>query len=221
MKMKLLFTIIGLMLVLTVPIVNAQSIPEWVKNNAGWWAEGIISDDEFISGIQFLTQEGILSVPPTNISEEQNDEIPDWIKNNAGWWAEGIISDDEFINGIQFLIQIGLISIQEQAEPETLVGEFVDGDFFHRTSGTATIIIDENDQRTLQFDSFETVSGPDLFVYLSTDNSASDFVNLGMLDKFKGEQSYDLSNEVDLSKYDKVLVWCRAFGVLFGSAELS
>lgn len=65
------------------------------------------------------------------------------------------------------------------------------------------------------------VNGPDLFVYLSTDKSASDFVNLNRLDKFKGEQIYEISNKIDLTKYNKVLVWCKSFGVLFGSAELS
>ena len=103
---------------------------------------------------------------------------------------------------------------------QTLVGQFVDGDFIHRTSGTATVTTNENDQRVLQFENFETLNGPDLFVYLATDNSASDFVNLGMLEQFKGEQSYEISNAVDLAKYNKVLVWCKAFGVLFGSADL-
>ncbi|MCE2615211.1 MAG: peptidase, partial [Nitrosopumilus sp. (ex Thoosa mismalolli)] len=31
-------------------------------NNAGWWAEGQIGDDEFIQGIQFLIQNGIIVV---------------------------------------------------------------------------------------------------------------------------------------------------------------
>ena len=215
------FAILGLMIVFTIPVASAQSIPEWIKTNAGWWAEGLISDDDFISGIQFLIKEKILIVPPTSVSQEQSGEIPDWVKNNAGWWAEGLISDDDFINGIQFLIKIGLISIQEEFQIQTLVGQFVDGDFIHRTSGIATITIDENDQRILQFENFETLNGPDLFVYLATDNSASDFINLGMLEQFKGEQSYEISSEVDLDKYDKVLVWCKAFGVLFGSAELN
>ena len=210
----------GLMMVFTIPTSSAQSIPEWIKTNAGWWSEGLISDDDFVSGIQFLIKEEILIVPPTSISSEQSGEIPDWVKNNAGWWAQDLISDDDFINGIQFLIKIGLISVQEQVQMQTLVGQFTDGDFIHRTSGTATIV-NENEQRILQFENFETVNGPDLFVYLSTDKGASDFVNLGMLQQFKGEQSYEISNAVDLEKYNKVLVWCKAFGVLFGSAELS
>ena len=40
----------------------SQHIPEWVKNNAGWWAEGSIDDDSFIQGIQFLIQVGLIQI---------------------------------------------------------------------------------------------------------------------------------------------------------------
>ena len=37
-------------------------IPAWVKNNAGWWADDLIGDSDFVSGIQYLISEGIMSV---------------------------------------------------------------------------------------------------------------------------------------------------------------
>lgn len=37
-------------------------IPDWVKNNAGWWADGLIEDAEFVSGIQYLITNGIIHV---------------------------------------------------------------------------------------------------------------------------------------------------------------
>ena len=39
-----------------------NEIPEWIKKNAGWWAEGAIGDSDFVQGIQFLIKEGIMSV---------------------------------------------------------------------------------------------------------------------------------------------------------------
>ncbi len=39
-----------------------QKIPEWIKNNAGWWAEGAIDDNSFVQGIQFLIKEGIMTI---------------------------------------------------------------------------------------------------------------------------------------------------------------
>ena len=41
---------------------TSSEIPDWVKLNAGWWAEGAISDDEFVNGLQFLISNGIISV---------------------------------------------------------------------------------------------------------------------------------------------------------------
>ena len=65
----------------TNPIANAQSeieIPTWVKSNAGWWADGTLDDDSFVTGIQFLMGEGIIVIPPTNpTSNVSTNEIPD------------------------------------------------------------------------------------------------------------------------------------------------
>ncbi len=38
------------------------TIPTWIKNNAGWWAEGSISDSDFVQGIQWLITNGIMKV---------------------------------------------------------------------------------------------------------------------------------------------------------------
>ena len=38
------------------------SIPAWIKNNAGWWADGQISDTEFTLSLQYLVQKGIITV---------------------------------------------------------------------------------------------------------------------------------------------------------------
>ena len=201
-------------------VAESFAIPEWIKNNAGWWADGTITDSDFITGIQYLIQQDILSVPQTSVTEEQEKEIPDWIKNNAGWWAQGQISDDDFLNGIQYLIGIGLITVEQQLQTQTLAGEFEDADFIHKTSGSAIVTI-AGDSKTLDFENFETLNGPDLYVYMSADKSNRDFVDLGRLDKFKGDQSYTISDSVDIVKYHNVLIWCKGFGVLFGSAELS
>ena len=45
--------------------LNISEIPVWIKNNAGWWADGSIDDDSFVQGIQFLVQEGFMKIPVT------------------------------------------------------------------------------------------------------------------------------------------------------------
>jgi len=89
-------------------------IPAWVKNNAGWWADGQIDDSSFVSGIQWLISNGVMTIPPTEQETSvEGNIIPDWIKNNAGWWADNKISEAEFISGIQFLIKNGVIVISD------------------------------------------------------------------------------------------------------------
>jgi len=38
------------------------SIPGWIKNNAGWWAEGQIDDSSFVTGLQWLISNGIMKI---------------------------------------------------------------------------------------------------------------------------------------------------------------
>jgi len=89
----------------------SPEIPEWIKQNAGWWATGQIDDDSFIQGIEYLITEQIIHVPSTETDEQLTNEIPEWIKNSAGWWANGIVSDSEFVNSLTFLIKIGVITV--------------------------------------------------------------------------------------------------------------
>jgi len=41
---------------------SSNEIPVWIKNNAGWWADGSIDDSSFVQGIQFLVQEGFMKI---------------------------------------------------------------------------------------------------------------------------------------------------------------
>jgi hypothetical protein len=93
------------------PFFTEPEIPSWIKNNAGWWADGQIDDIAFIQGIQYLITEGIIDIPQTESGESSGNEIPSWIKNNAGWWADGQIDDIAFIQGIQYLITNGILQV--------------------------------------------------------------------------------------------------------------
>lgn len=91
---------------------NLIALPPWIKNNAGWWATGNISDNDFAQGIQYLIKEKIIIIPETKLTKsDSSQKIPEWIKNNAGWWYEGKIGDADFVSGIQYLITKGIISV--------------------------------------------------------------------------------------------------------------
>ena len=87
------------------------SIPEWIRNNAAWWADGQIDDGTFIQGIEYLIKNNIIIIPKTEQESSDTKEIPAWIKNNAAWWAQGLITDDDFVKGIQYLVEKGIIEV--------------------------------------------------------------------------------------------------------------
>jgi hypothetical protein len=102
------------------------------------------------------------------------------------------------------------------------MGSFVGvGDGIHDAQGDVLIIESEDGSKFLRFENFKATNGPDLFVYLATDETADDFVSLGELKGNIGNQNYMIPPGVDLSNHDTVLIWCKQFSVLFGSANLS
>ena len=99
---------------------DEKKIPPWIKNNAEWWANDLLDDGTFVSGIQFLITENIISVTSSESSSNtENDEIPTWIKNNAEWWSKDLISDDDFLKGIEYLVGNGIILISSQQQAES------------------------------------------------------------------------------------------------------
>jgi hypothetical protein len=103
-----------------------------------------------------------------------------------------------------------------------LMGNFVgSGDGFHKAEGVAKVITPIDGKTFLRLENLKATNGPDLYVYLSTGKDVSDIVNLGRLKGNIGNQNYEIPAGTDLAKYDTVLIWCKAFSTLFGSAELS
>ena len=125
--MNYFIIILSIVVVFSVSNIYAQEIPAWIKNNAGWWADGTIGDADFVNGIQYLINEGIILVDVNSLENKKNDEIPSWIKNNAGWWADGTIGDADFVNGIQYLVSNGIISVkanQDLSNEKLIIGGF-------------------------------------------------------------------------------------------------
>ena len=112
-----------LIVVSTVPLVSSDvlrgefTIPNWVKNNAGWWSDDKIPDSAFIETIEFLIKDEIIIVKIPDLDSEAVEEVPGWVKNIAGWWAEDKIHDIAFVNAIKYLISQGIITV-EQEVPE-------------------------------------------------------------------------------------------------------
>ena len=121
----LFISLIGSSILAGIPISSAQEdtqIPGWIKNVASWWANGEISENEFLTGIEYLINNNIISIsfiPCSIITEDQNVSsstglVPNWVKNNAKWWSEDLIGDTDFINGLDYLIEGQIIKIDNK-----------------------------------------------------------------------------------------------------------
>jgi len=62
MRYLLLSVLVVSLVGLIIPSAFAENVPEWVKNTAGWWAEGQIDDDAFVNALQYLIQQGLIQV---------------------------------------------------------------------------------------------------------------------------------------------------------------
>jgi len=98
-----------------IPITTQQTktkIPDWVKGVAEFWVADQIDDSGFVQVIEYLVQQGIISIPYAEAPEgEAAIGIPIWIKSSAEFWVKGDISDDEFAIGLEWLINNGIIRV--------------------------------------------------------------------------------------------------------------
>lgn len=90
------------------PITVAKPIPGWIKNFAGLWSNGELSDTHFMLGVKKMIKDGVIK---EELITQKTDKsiIPSWIKNPAKWWNSGKISDKEFVSSLEFLIKNKII----------------------------------------------------------------------------------------------------------------
>ena len=122
--MILSISLIASSTLISIPNSSGQEdnqIPGWIKNIAGWWADGEISEDEFLTGIEYLINNNIISldfIPCHNMADSKtissSQPVPNWVKNNANWWSENLITDTDFINGLQYLLQHKIIKVDNK-----------------------------------------------------------------------------------------------------------
>ncbi|MGP1395571.1 MAG: DM13 domain-containing protein [Inquilinaceae bacterium] len=118
--------------------------------------------------------------------------------------------------------------VAAMAEP-VASGTFVDADRAHSGTGTATLFRVAESVHVLRLTDFEVTNGPDLEVWLSAhpgpqssaDVRDNDWVSLGPLKGNIGDQNYDIPADVDIDRYQSVVIWCEQFSVLFSPAALA
>jgi len=96
-----------------------DAFPDWMKSVVQWWADGKISDADFVNTIQYLMKSKIINLP--NLSSDGSGQIsfdqvsndvviPQWIKTTGKWWTLDKVNEDEFVRGIEYLVEEKIIS---------------------------------------------------------------------------------------------------------------
>jgi len=93
-------------------------------------------------------------------------------------------------------------------------------DGFHNVEGNVKVVSLTDGSKILRLENFKSTNGPNVHVYLSTDKHAADYVDLGKIKANNGNQNYNIPSGTDIGKHNIVLIWCKDFSVLFGSAVL-
>ncbi|WP_375444531.1 DM13 domain-containing protein [uncultured Fibrella sp.] len=95
-------------------------------------------------------------------------------------------------------------------------GLFMNG--VHTVRGTVRVY-EKDGKQSLVFTDFQSDGGPDLRIYLAETTGLRNFIEVSRLTN-SGNFSVELPAGADPAKQRYVLIWCKAFSVLFGTAEL-
>ena len=134
------------------------------------------------------------------------------------------IKADEALPGIQTAVGQKEAMIEGGAIMKDAItdkkGAEVVGTTGHPASGTVRIVSAAG-KNYVRYENFKTINGPDIYVYLSKDLKANDFVSLGKVRATEGNVNYEIPDTVNPADYPYVLTWCKTFGVLFNSARIN
>jgi hypothetical protein len=102
-------------------------------------------------------------------------------------------------------------------------GELQRVDDLHRGSGPV-VLFELEGKHVVRFENVTIQNGPDLHVYLARGTGGtydgSRDLYLGSLKATSGTFTYDVPAGTKVEDYKSVVVWCRAFAVLFTWADL-
>jgi hypothetical protein len=73
-------------------LVDGSSIPSWIKNNAKWWTEGQITESDYISGLQYLVNQGILVIPINEVTAASTISDNDIAQSFVVHFSNGLIT---------------------------------------------------------------------------------------------------------------------------------
>lgn len=95
-------------------------------------------------------------------------------------------------------------------------------------SGNAEVYELQSGELVLTFQGFEVEDGPELRVFVTELEVAeiaagvewADSLDLGTLEALSGDQFYELPDDLDLTRYQSIVIWCEPQQVVYIAAPL-
>lgn len=210
-------------------VVALAKIIDWIKNHKPLTA--IIAAIIVIPGLAFAWWLGSPLFIDKTVDEEfpalMNAIVPEGMEMAQANATMEAVMDNETTVEEEMMEAMGAMLAPDAVK----VGQFRDGDSFHRGSGSATIYDLGTDGFVLRFEDFNVINGPDLRVLLTThadpmgrgDVHADDvtYVELGKLKGNIGNQNYPIPDDVNVDDQHSVVIYCKPFQVVFAVAPLA
>lgn len=199
----------------------------------------IASDLNTVALVQIVTENNVSVINPgetLQLSGSALNAAGGAIEGNVIAWSssnEDVASVDE--NGLVTGIADGSVRISATAAGVTGFVDLFIGDASslsrtgqfeglngYRASGEATLMVNDSGNLSLILsDDFSAQDGPGLYFYLSNSrNSVSGGVEIGAARSLNGADTYEVPDGVELGAFNHVVLYCKPFGVGFGTAQL-
>ena len=120
------------------------------------------------------------------------------------------------------------VTAMAETGPKVLAaGNFDRKDATHYANGQAILARQDDGSTIVRLQDLDAANGPDLYVYATEhpdpktgDELNQGGTNLGSLKATNGSFNYTLDPSVDTAKIKSVVIYCKAFNVIFSTAKL-
>ena len=110
-------------------VKNNGEVPIWIKSVVSLWGLEKITDDDFLSILEYLIEKDIIKIP-TESSFENTKELKmlSWVKGNLILWSQGEIPNSEFFKNMDWLLENKFIKsdkMQQKSQEELEYEEYL------------------------------------------------------------------------------------------------
>ncbi len=205
-------------LIVTTAVVSG--LAGFLVGSALWFVASPVLSDLFVAETTPALATSQANSPTEPLTALDEEAIGDSSEAVAQFEGEEVVAQIEAATGADQRA----IAVEERVVAQ---GEVTGVDFVHEGQGTATVVETETGI-VLRFTDFEVTDGRAHEVLLvkhpnprsNGDVASSEYVSLGELRDHAGDQEYPVPDDIDISDYRSVVIWCDRLSVLFAGASL-